>query len=86
MNIVSLNSSQNSFYISKYWKNHSKISSFSLILGTKNLAEHWDQTGGWVGDQLLIIKLTSAQLSFAAAGTWLSLAISYTDKNTKLTN
>ena len=40
----SLNSSQNSFYISKYWKNHSKISSFSLILGTKNLAEYWDQT------------------------------------------
>ena len=30
--------------------------------------------GGWVGGQLLIIKLTSAQLSFAASGTWLSLA------------
>ena len=30
--------------------------------------------GGWVGGQLLIIKLISAQLSFAAAGTWLSLA------------
>ena len=30
---------------------------------------------GWVGGQLLIIKLISAQLSFAAAGTWLSLAI-----------
>ena len=44
MNIVSLNSSQNSFYISKYWKNHSEISSFSLILGTKNLAKYWDQT------------------------------------------
>ena len=28
-----------------------------------------------MGGQLLIIKLTSAQLSFAAAGTWLSLAI-----------
>ena len=30
--------------------------------------------GGWVGDQLLIKKLTSPQLSFSAAGTWLSLA------------
>ena len=29
---------------------------------------------GWVVGQLLIIKLTSAQLSFAAAGTLLSLA------------
>ena len=28
----------------------------------------------WLGAQLLIIKLTSAQLSFPAAGTWLTLA------------
>ena len=30
---------------------------------------------GWVGGLLLIIKLISAQLSYAAAGTGLSLAI-----------
>ena len=40
----SLNSSQNSFYIPKYWKSHSKSVHSALFLGPKNLAEYQDQT------------------------------------------
>ena len=35
---ISLNSSQNSFYISKYWKNHSKSVHSALFLGPKKLS------------------------------------------------
>ena len=45
MNIVHLIVVKNSFYILESGRTIQKFSSFSLILGTKNLAEYWDSTG-----------------------------------------